>query len=65
MKTKEKHEEKSFEAVKYMREQRDRISIDIMDLSPDEVVAYFENQKKTKLKTWNNLNSIAGLKPNF
>ncbi|PZX55920.1 hypothetical protein LV84_02282 [Algoriphagus ratkowskyi] len=48
MKTKEKQKAKNFDAVKYMREQRDRISKDIMDLSPEEIVAYFEKQKDRK-----------------
>ncbi|NHE56048.1 hypothetical protein [Cyclobacterium plantarum] len=46
MKTKAENKEKTFDAVKFMREQRDRISKDIMDLSPEEIVTYFE--KKTK-----------------
>ncbi|REG79595.1 hypothetical protein [Algoriphagus antarcticus] len=48
MKTKKKQKEKTFDAVKYMREQRARISKDIMDLSPEEIVAYFENQRNRK-----------------
>lgn len=46
MKTEEKNKKKTFDAVKFMREQRDRISKDIMDLSPEEIVAYFENETK-------------------
>jgi len=45
MKTKEKDTKKTFDAVKFMREQRDRISRDIMDLSPDEIVEYFEKRE--------------------
>jgi hypothetical protein len=48
MKTKTK--KKSFDAVKYMREQRERISRDIMDLTPEEIVAYFEKKSKSKSK---------------
>jgi hypothetical protein len=48
MKTKEENKKKTFDAVKFMREQRDRISKDIMDLSPEEIVSYFD--KKTKRK---------------
>lgn len=44
MKTKEKNSVKTFDAVKFMREQRDRITSDIMDLSPEEIVKYFENK---------------------
>jgi len=31
-----------------MREQRDRISKDIMNLSPEEIVKYFEQNKNKK-----------------
>lgn len=49
--TSEKNTKKTFDAVKFMREQRDRISKDIMNLSPEEIVEYFENQKsKTRKK---------------
>ena len=49
MKTKEKSTKKTFDAVKYMRQERDRISKDIMSLSPEEIVKYFE-QKDGKAK---------------
>jgi hypothetical protein len=45
MKTKEKDTNKTFDAVKFMREQRDRISKDIMNLSPEEIVEYFEKKR--------------------
>jgi len=45
MKTKEKNTKKTFDAVKFMREQRDRISKDIMNLSPEEIVKYFEEKR--------------------
>lgn len=55
MKTKEKNVKKTparpaggFDAVKFMREQRDRISKDIMNLSPVEIVKYFEQKKNKK-----------------
>ncbi len=49
MKTKTSNPKKTFDAVKYMRDQRDRISKDIMDMSPEEVVAYFaERAEKSK-----------------
>lgn len=47
MKTKEENKKKTFDAVKFMREQRNRISKDIMDLSPEEIVAYFEERTKS------------------
>ena len=46
MKTKDKNIKKSFDAVKFMREQRDRISKDIMNLSPEEIVKYFERKSR-------------------
>lgn len=46
MKTKEKNTKKTFDAVKFMREQRDRISKEIMDLSPEEIVKYFERKSR-------------------
>jgi len=48
MKTEEKNTKKTFDAVKFMREQRDRISKDIMNLSPEEIVKYFEQNKNNK-----------------
>jgi hypothetical protein len=47
MKT-EKQINKTFDAVKYMREQRDRISKDIMEMSPEEITEYFENKSNLK-----------------
>ncbi|WP_157207403.1 hypothetical protein [Mariniflexile maritimum] len=50
-KTREKNTKKTFDAVKYMREQRDRISKDVMNLSPEEIVRYFEKKKsKAQIK---------------
>lgn len=46
MRTKEKNKKKTFDAVRFMRKQRDRISKEIMELSPDEIVAYFKEQAK-------------------
>ena len=48
MKNKEKNIDKTFDAVKFMREQRDRISKDIMNLSPEEIVKYFERNKSKR-----------------
>lgn len=45
MKTKDKSTKKTFDAVKFMREQRDRISEEIMNLSPEEIVKYFEDKR--------------------
>ena len=50
MKTEEKPTEKTFDAVKFMREQRDRITKDIIDLSPEEIAKYFED-KPSKNRT--------------
>lgn len=44
MKTNEKNAKRTFDAVKFMREQRDKISKDIMDLNPQEIVEYFEKR---------------------
>ena len=49
MKTKE-NTEKDFNAVKYMRQERDRISKEIMSLSTEEIIKYFEKKKKTKAR---------------
>jgi len=46
MKTKKKAIKKTFDAVQFMREQRDKISKDIMKLSPKEIVEYFEKKEK-------------------
>ncbi|MFT7071036.1 hypothetical protein [Patiriisocius sp. Uisw_017] len=35
----------AFDALKFMREQRDRISKEIMNLSPEEIVKYFEEKQ--------------------
>ena len=51
MKTKKKLDFKTFDAVNFMREQRDRITKDIINLSPEEIVKYFKkSQKKDSLK---------------
>jgi hypothetical protein len=36
--------EKDFDAVKYMREQRDRISREIKDLTPEQRIEYFRKK---------------------
>ena len=52
MKAKEKANKETFDAVNFMREQRDRISKDIMNLSAEEIVMYFEKgNSKSQAKT--------------
>ncbi|MEO6483025.1 MAG: hypothetical protein ABIO10_21300 [Ferruginibacter sp.] len=49
METKNKNEIiKDFKAVKFMREVRDKISIDIKDMNFEQIKLYFE-QRKVKL----------------
>jgi hypothetical protein len=48
MKTEAKTKKKSFDAVRFMREQRDRISKDTADMTPEEVVAYFEQRRNSE-----------------
>ena len=45
MKANIKSTKKTFDAVKFMREQRDRITKDIINLSPEEVEAYFAKKR--------------------
>ena len=45
MKTKEKNTEKAFDAVRFMRERRDQISKEIMNLSPEGIVKYFDEKR--------------------
>jgi hypothetical protein len=40
--------EKNFDAVNFMRQVRDKISSEICDLSPEQVVAYFKNRVPQK-----------------
>ena len=35
---------KEFDAVKFMRQQRDRISAEICDLSSEQILKYFKNR---------------------
>ena len=42
MKTKEKH----FDAVKFMRQQRDRLSEKLSRMTKEEILEYFKQQKK-------------------
>ena len=45
MKTKSKKQKKTFDAVKSMREIRDEISLEIADMSFEQLKAYFKKQK--------------------
>ena len=38
--------EKEFDAVKYMRQERDRISREIMDLTPEQRIEYFRKKSE-------------------
>lgn len=50
MKTKIKKEIKTFDAVKSMREIRDKISLEIEDMSFEQLKEYFKNQRMQKAK---------------
>lgn len=39
--------EQKFDAVKYMREQRDKISNSLADLSPEQILKHFEEVKNS------------------
>jgi hypothetical protein len=46
-----KTKEKTFDSIKYMREQRDKLSIKLIKMSKEEIINYFLKLKsKTKLK---------------
>lgn len=50
MKTKSKRPKKTFDAVKSMREIRDKISLDIADMNFEELKAYFKKHKLHKTR---------------
>jgi hypothetical protein len=50
MKTKSKKEEKTFDAVKSMREIRDKISLEIADMNFEQLKAYFKQNRLRKAK---------------
>lgn len=50
MKTKIKKEIKTFDAVKSMREIRDKISSEIADMNFEQLKEYFKNQRLLKAK---------------
>ena len=50
MKTTDKTIEKQFDAVKYMREQRDKLSEKLSKMTKEEIIEYF-NSRKTKTTT--------------
>ena len=45
MKTKEKETEKQFDAVQFMREQRDKLSEMLSKMSKSEIIEYFRRRK--------------------
>ena len=45
MKTNKKHTIEGFKAVKFMREVRSEINKEIIDLSPSQVIEYFQKLK--------------------
>ena len=49
MKTKPKKSKKTFDAVKSMREIRDKISLEIADMDFEQLKAYFKKQKPQKV----------------
>ena len=50
MNTKSKKSKKTFDAVKSMREIRDKISLEIADMNFEELKAYFKKQRLHKAK---------------
>ena len=50
MKTKSKKTAKTFDAVKSMREIRDKISLEIADLTFEQLKAYFKRHRLQKAK---------------
>jgi hypothetical protein len=51
MKTIDKTREKQFDAVKFMREQRDKLSEKLSKMTKEEIIEYFKNRKaKTTTK---------------
>ena len=50
MKTKEKKTAKTFDAVKSMREIRDKISLEIADMNFEQLKAYFKQHRLQKTK---------------
>ena len=51
MKTIKKYKEKEFDAVKFMRDVRKKISKEIVDLTPEEIKEYFSKKNlKERIK---------------
>ena len=44
MKTGKKYNKKEFDAVKFMRDVRDKISIEIADMTPEQIKEYFSEK---------------------
>jgi len=51
MKTKTKKPEKTFDAVKSMREIRDKISLEIADMNFDQLKEYFKQKRLQRTKS--------------
>ena len=49
-KTKEKKAIKNFDAVKEMRKIRDKISSEIADMNPEQMIAYFKQSRLKRAK---------------
>ena len=50
MKTKEKKVIKNFDAVKEMRKIRDKISLEIADMTHEQIIAYFKQSRLSRAK---------------
>jgi len=48
MKTIKKYDKKDFDAVKFMRDTRDKISKEIADMSPEQIKEYFSKNNLTE-----------------
>ncbi|MCB0495988.1 MAG: hypothetical protein KDC79_07615 [Cyclobacteriaceae bacterium] len=42
--------EKTFDAVKYMRQQRDKLSKKLSQMTKEEILEYFKHKSKTEVK---------------
>ncbi len=48
MKTINKYDKKEFDAVKFMRDTRDKISKEIADMTPEQIKEYFNKRNLTE-----------------
>ncbi|MFA6924993.1 MAG: hypothetical protein WC223_12175 [Bacteroidales bacterium] len=46
MKTKKEKKEKIFDAVKFMRQVREKISLELVGLTTEQILEYFRNREK-------------------